>query len=144
MTPSENCESLTQSFESCSLVAYHGADDPENVWTIGWGETIGVYQGMTCTQEWADSELLKDLTHAGLIVSRYVDVALNQNQFDALCDFVYNEGEGNFCHSTLLKRLNAGDFAGASAQFLVWDYANGQQSAGLERRRKAEQTLFNS
>jgi lysozyme len=144
MTPSATCESLTQSFEHCSLVAYHGEADSPNVWTIGWGETIGVTEGMTCTQDWADTQLLSDLMNAGLVVSRYVDVAINQNQFDALCDFVYNEGSGNFAGSTLLKRLNAGDFAGASAQFLVWDYADGRQVDGLERRRKAEQTLFNA
>lgn len=148
MNPSAKCAALTESFEDCELTAYHGPDDPPGLWTIGWGQTNGITEGMVWTQEQADVDLIHTLNQCGLIVSRLVDVALTQNQFDALTDFEYNEGSGALAGSTLLKRLNAGDFAGAAAQFLVWDKVseNGQlePSAGLLRRRVAEQTLFNS
>jgi lysozyme len=71
-----------------------------------------------------------------------VDIALNQNQFDALASFVFNVGRGSFADSTLLKLLNARDIPGAAAQILEWDHTNGVVNLGLVRRRRAEQALF--
>ena len=62
----------------------------------------------------------------------------------ALVDLVFNIGAGNFQHSTLLRLLNAGDYAGASEQFQRWNRANGNVLAGLTKRRAAEAALFNS
>jgi lysozyme len=142
--PSGACVALTKRFEKCLLAAYHGADDPPDVWTIGWGETNGVQEGDVWTQQQADADLLSRLGAAGSEVSCNLTNGISQNQFDALTDFVYNVGGAAFAGSTLLKCVNASDFSGAAAQFLRWDYANGQPSAGLERRRLAEQALFNS
>jgi lysozyme len=131
---------LIQSFEECKLASYQ---DQHGVWTIGWGHT-GPYigPGMTCTQSEADTWFASDVLWAVEGVRRYTDVPLNQNQFDALTSFVFNVGVGGEEHSTLCKDLNASDYAGAAAQFLRWDHINGVVSAGLLRRRQAEQALF--
>jgi lysozyme len=67
---------------------------------------------------------------------------VNQNQFDAMVDFAYNAGAGAFLGSTLLKKVNTGDFPGAAAQFALWIHAGGEVVEGLVRRRKAEADLF--
>lgn len=71
-----------------------------------------------------------------------VTVALNQNQFDALVSLTYNIGTGAFASSTLLKKLNAGDYKGAAAQFDVWNKAGGKRMQGLVNRRSTERKLF--
>jgi GH24 family phage-related lysozyme (muramidase) len=75
-------------------------------------------------------------------VNNLVTVELNQNQFDAMVSWVYNLGGGNLGASTLLKVLNAGDFAGVPAQMLRWNKAGGKVLEGLTRRRQAEADLF--
>ncbi len=75
-------------------------------------------------------------------VNRLVTVPLTQNQFDALISFVFNLGIGNFRTSTLLKKLNAGDYTGAAKEFPPWVRADGKQLPGLIKRRDAEKALF--
>lgn len=139
MEYSQNGFSMTKRFESCKLTAYQ---DSVGVWTIGWGHTGGVYPGMTCTQAQADQWLAEDIKGSGLKVQSLVTVSLNQNQFDALVDFVFNLGTANFRTSTLLRKLNAGDYSGAAAEFPKWNHAGGQVLPGLTKRRLAEQQLF--
>ena len=67
---------------------------------------------------------------------------LNQNQFDALVSLVFNIGSGAFLHSTLLKKLNAGDFISAAPEFLRWDKSANHTLPGLTARRRAEHDLF--
>lgn len=133
---------LTEQFESCRLEAY---PDVKGVWTIGWGHTGPlVVKGLTCTQVQADAWLLSDCDAAIAAVNRFVVVDINQHEFDALVDFAFNCGITAFAGSTLLKLLNAKDFAGAAKQFEVWDHASGKVVAGLLRRRLAEEQEFNS
>jgi lysozyme len=130
---------LTESSEGCKLDAYL---DGGGVPTIGFGHTKGVYLGMTCSQLQAEAWLLEDVQHAVGTVNSLVKVPLTQNQFDALVDFVFNLGSGAFNSSTLLRKLNAGDYAGANAEFGRWNHDNGKTVAGLTRRRAAEAALF--
>ena len=130
---------LTEQFEGCRLTAYR---DQGGVLTIGYGHTHGVQEGDTCTQEQAEAGLASDIAWASLAVNRLVSVPLNQAEYDALTDFVFNVGSGNFSTSTLLAKLNAGDFIGAAAEFDRWDKAGGQVVAGLLRRRQAETDEF--
>jgi len=124
------------------LTAYQ---DSVGVWTIGYGHTgSDVRPGLTITQEQASALLQQDVAGAVAAVNRLVTVTLTQNQFDALVDFTFNEGQGNLASSTLLRELNAGNTAGAAAQFLVWVYAGGVQLPGLVKRRQAEAALFQS
>lgn len=131
---------LTEQFEGLRLTAYQ---DSVGVWTIGYGHTgDDVHPGLTITQQQASALLLKDVASAVADVNRLVNVPLTQNQFDALVDFVFNVGGGNFASSTLLRNLNAGNYAGAAAQFPRWVHAGNQILPGLVTRRKAEQALF--
>ncbi len=131
---------LTEQSEGLHLKAYQ---DSVGVWTIGYGHTgPDVHAGLTITQEQASDLLLQDVGTAVATVNRLVTVPLTQNQFDALVDFVFNLGSGNFAKSTLLRELNAGNTAAAAAQFLVWNRAGGVVLPGLTRRRQAEAELF--
>jgi lysozyme len=75
-------------------------------------------------------------------VNRAVTVPITQHQFDALVDFAFNAGRGNLLKSTLLKKINLEDFAGAAVQFGLWVYAGGVEQPGLVRRRAAEAAMF--
>lgn len=130
---------LIKEFEGCKLAAYQ---DQRGIWTIGYGHMLNVKEGDTCTQTQADSWLLDDTHWAALEVIKTVDVAITQNQFDALVSIVFNIGSGNWVASTLRRLTNAGRFAEAAQEFLKWDHVNGTPDAGLLRRRQAEQTLF--
>lgn len=143
MTPSQNCLDLIKRFEGCRLEAYPDPGTGGDPWTIGVGHTgPEVRQGMKISQGIADALLLKDLTHAQDAVERSVTVPLTQSQFDALCSFVFNVGADAFKKSTLLKKLNAGDYLNACRQFNAWTHAAGQELPGLVKRRAAETAMF--
>jgi lysozyme len=136
---------LTESFEGCKLTAYQDIRKGLGVWTIGYGHTAGVRPGMTCTLAQAEAWLAEDVAWAALAVNRLVHVPLSQAEFDALTDFTFNVGCGNFAHSTLLRLLNRDDrdhIQAAAAEFDRWDKDGGKVVAGLLRRRKAEETEF--
>lgn len=139
MTYGKNGLELTKSFEKCRLKPYR---DSGGVWTNGWGNTHHVDPNITITQEQADRDLLANVQDAVDCVNDNVKVALTQDQFDALVDFVFNVGCGAFKASTLLRKLNVGDFQGADDQFAVWNKIKGIPSRGLDNRRAAEDALF--
>lgn len=130
---------LIKESEGLSLEAYLC---PAQVWTIGYGHTGGVKSGDVITSEQADDYLRQDLANSERAVEHAVSISLNQNQFDALVSFTFNLGAGNLNSSTLLKKLNHGDYSGAADEFLRWDHSGGKQLAGLTRRREAERELF--
>lgn len=115
---------------------------PAGVWTIGHGVTVGVKAGMIWTPKQAEEALQKELEGHELAVLRFVKVDLNQNQFDALVSFAYNCGNGALEKSTLLKKLNRGDFPGAQAEFMKWNKGGGRVLRGLSIRRAKEAALF--
>jgi len=141
MLYSKNGFDLTKQFESCKLRSYQ---DQGGVWTIGWGHTEGVHEGMTCTPLEADTWLHQDVGKAEVAVNAFVLVPLTQDEFDALVDFVFNLGSAKFRNSTLLRLLNAGDYKGAAAEFDKWDHIGAKEIAGLLRRREAETSEFES
>lgn len=118
--------------------------DVAGKWTIGYGHLIKhgeIFDG-PITEDRATELLQQDLRLAESAVDDLVTVPLNDNQYSALVDFVYNVGKGNFEASTLLKRLNSGKHAAAADEFLKWVYAGGRRIEGLARRRSAERALF--
>lgn len=134
--------------EGNKLTAYL---DSVGVWTIGVGHTTAagpptVTKGLTITADQSDEILSRDLAGVEADINRLVKVPLTQSQFDALVSLVFNIGAGAFGKSTLLKKLNAKDYAGAAEQFLVWNKGTvgGQRVAigGLTTRRKAERVQF--
>lgn len=133
--------SLIESFEGLRLAKYL---DVVGKPTIGYGHLILPSESFPApiTEAQAEALLLKDLGISESGVSKSVKVPLNQNQFDALVSFTFNLGVGNLQSSTLLKKLNAGDYAGAADEFLRWNKAGGKEVAGLTRRRAAERSLF--
>ena len=126
-------------FEGCKLTAYQ---DSVGVWTIGYGHTKGVFDGMTITQEEAEQMLLTELEEYEGYIEDMVTVPLTQNQFDALVVWIYNLGPTNFKNSTLLKELNAGNYNAAGQEITRWNKAGGKVLAGLVKRREAEAQLF--
>ena len=130
---------LIKHFEGCELYAYKC---PAGVWTIGYGHTKGVEPGMQITEQDAEDMLKEELIEYESYINDLVTVGLNQNQFDAMVSWVYNLGAGNLKASTLLKVLNAGDYAGVPAQIMRWNKAGGKVLEGLTRRRQAEADLF--
>lgn len=115
---------------------------PAGVLTIGYGRTIDVRPYEITTEEaetiWLD-KYVKTIADQILAI---VKVELNNNQICALIDFVYNLGIGNFKSSTLLRKINQGDFSAAANEFLKWNKAGGIVLKGLENRRIAERMLF--
>ncbi|MFC6644131.1 lysozyme [Granulicella cerasi] len=131
---------LTKSFEGLRLRAYQ---DSAGVWTIGYGHTgPDVHECQVITEPQAEALLRSDMAATEQYVSEAVTVPLNQNQFDALCDFVFNVGIGNFHHSSLLITLNKGEYDAVPAEIMQWVRAGGKIIDGLIRRRQAEATLF--
>jgi len=133
---------LVSTFEGCELEAY---DDNAGVWTIGYGHTQGVSQGMTITQAKANDFFREDLEKFESYVLDGVSVKLTDDQFSALVCFCFNVGpdkKEGFGGSTLLKLLNDGDYQGAANQFVRWNKVRGNPWLGLTRRRLAERALF--
>lgn len=115
-------------------------------WTLGWGHTKGVRSGMRATIEQCEEYLVEDLREVGQYINALVEVPLNQAQFDALSCFIFNLGVGNFKKSTLLKKLNNGEYDEVPAQLMRWNKARVDgvltPLPGLTRRRSAEAALF--
>lgn len=131
---------IIKSFEGCKLVSYQ---DQDKIWTIGFGHTgKDVFPDQSISQYVADQLLAQDVAVAGNAISRLVKVALTENQFSALCSFVFNIGQGNFGASTLLAILNRGGYDQVATQMLRWDNVAGQPNPGLLRRRVAEKNLW--
>lgn len=131
---------LIKKYEGCELEAYLC---PAGVWTIGYGSTKGVSKGDTITKEEAEQVLKNDIMHeAEVYVDNFVTTKLNQNQYDALVSFTFNLGGGALQKSTLLKKLNKGDYQGAANEFTRWVYAGGKKLNGLVKRRREEKELF--
>ena len=130
---------LIKKFEGCELEAYQCS---AGVWTIGYGHTKDVVQGMTISKEEAEQMLIDELHEYESYINEYVTAALSQNQFDALVSWVYNLGPANLKASTMLKVLNAKEYEDVPAQMKRWNKAGGKVLEGLIRRREAEACLF--
>ncbi len=138
-TTNQQCIDIIKEFEGVRLKAYTG---PGGHLLIGYGHKAGVTANMTITQEQAEDYLKSDLAEVEQNVNRLVKVKLNRNQFSALVCLAYNIGWGNFGSSTLLSRLNQGDFGQAADQFLVWRMVRGKVNRHQEKRRARERALF--
>ena len=141
MRTSEAGVNLIKTFEGCRTTAYRCS---AGVWTIGYGHTTDVKEGMTITQHQCDVMLEVDIEQYENYVNNYVVVSLTQNQFDALVSWVYNLGPTNFRKSTMLKVLNDGNYDEVPYQMKRWNKAGGKVLKGLVIRREAEAELFNN
>lgn len=144
MTRRINAEGLKliKQWEGVELTAYK---DVAGVWTIGYGSTgPHVKPGLTISAEDAERLLIKDLDRFERAVDKLVKVQLNDNQFAALVSFAFNVGEGKkgFATSTLLKKLNAGNYDAVPGELAKWVNAGGKKVKGLVNRRAAEAGLW--
>jgi lysozyme len=131
---------LIRQFEGCSLEPYQ---DPVGIWTCGIGHAfLGCEPVRAFTTDEAEDVLRQDLQEADDAIAKLVTVPLTENQRAALLSWVFNLGETRLKNSTLLKKLNAGDYDGAAREFPKWSLAGGIRLDGLMRRRIAEQSLF--
>lgn len=138
---------LIKQWEGKYLSAYHGAADRPGLLTIGYGHTDAagpprVMPGMQITEQQAEDILRSDLRKVEQSVENMVRVDLNDNQFAALVSFVFNVGQANFAKSTLLRKLNAGDYGAVPPELQKWTMANGKRVQGLANRRAAEAGLW--
>lgn len=138
-----NGKDVIRKWEGLRLTAYLC---PAGVPTIGYGHTYGVKMGQVISEAQAEVFLDHDYQSAEEDVLELVKVPLNENQLGALTSFVFNLGSGNLRISTLLRKLNEGDYQGAAEQFGAWNKArvNGKMIAldGLTKRRIDEKQLF--
>ena len=135
---------LIKESEGLRLTAYQCS---ANVWTIGWGSTRGmdgrlVNEGEQITLDQARELYMRDINIFSGSVRKLVKVKINENQFSALVSLAYNIGLGNFRASTLLRKLNRGDYEGCAGEFWKWRRANGEIVAGLVARRERERIMF--
>ena len=121
MRTSQQGVTLLKGREGCVLTPYLDTIANPPVWTDGYGNTVGVIPyGPPITQEKADADLVRNLERFEAAINNNVTQLLEPYQFDALVSFTFNVGIAAFETSTLLKCINAGDFAGAAAQFDRW------------------------
>lgn len=145
---------LIKEFEGYSPVVYH---DAVGLRTIGYGHLVRPGEKFTSLTETEALALLAlDVADAEWAVERHVTDLLTQNEFDALVSFVFNVGPGRAGRdgkdgfvtlktgkpSTMLRKLNSGDWPGAADEFLKWNRAGGKVLAGLTKRREAERKMF--
>ena len=151
MEVSEKCVNLVKRFEGLVTRAYKC---PAGKLTVGYGHCgKDVVPFMIITEEEAEKLLHRDLAKFASNITYSLEqdkIKVNQNQFDACISFIFNLGFSSFIFSTLYKKLKAGDYSGASNEFLKWVYitknVNGEKIKirlkGLETRRNAERDLF--
>lgn len=135
---------LIKQWEGLRLEAYR---DTACIWTIGYGHTSKagpplVKKGMRITKERAEEILFEDLKQFEKTVEESVMVSLTDCQFAALVSFCYNVGTTAFCKSSLLKKLNQGDYEAVPAELQKWNKVGGKPLAGLANRRAAEAGLW--
>lgn len=151
----DESEKQIKQWEALILFAYDDFDTPKSrrkinpgdvvrgTLTIGYGHTgSDVRPGMVIDMARAEQLFDRDIAEASSAVERLVKVPLNDNQFGALVSFTYNVGVGNFKGSTLLKKLNAGNYEAVPSELMKWTKSKGQQMKGLVNRRASEAGLW--
>lgn len=134
---------LIKKWEGCHLEAYPDPGTGAAPWTIGWGSTgPGIVKGVKWTQKQADDRLAADVRKFMIGVQSAITAQATEKQIGAMTSLAYNIGLGAFRSSTLLRKLNAGDVAGASEQFTRWNRAGGKVMKGLTNRRLDERRVF--
>lgn len=125
-------------FEGSRYISYQ---DVGGVYTICEGHTLGVKAGDIATPQQCEEFKAADLAMANDAIDACVKVPLSIGERASYLDFIFNVGRSAFCGSTLVRKLNAGDHAGACQELMRWTYAGGRQLPGLIKRRSVERDL---
>lgn len=150
METSQNGINLICGEEAFLSLPYNDADQNAS---IGFGTLL--HKGPVTDADWkkyshgiteaqAQALLKSDLVTVENVIKLHVKTELNQNQYDALSSFIYNVGAGEFEKSSVLTKLNLGDYEGASSSMLLYKFAGGKELQGLLNRREKEVELFNT
>jgi len=132
---------LIKESEGCKLTSYKC---PAGIWTIGYGQTKGIKEGMVWTQNQADEDLVKTALEVLNRAIKYSPIlaSVNMEKQAAIADFIYNLGAGNYANSTLKKKVDVGDWVSAASEIKRWDKAAGKVLKGLTVRRAKEAALL--
>lgn len=132
---------LVSRFEGCRLTAYQ---DVVGIWTIGYGETLGVVEGMVWVQEHANYVLRQRVGQFMLaVLKRCPQLHLEPpGRLIACTSFAYNVGVGAFGASSVSRKTMQQMFAAAADAFLLWNKAGGKVYSGLTVRRQLERTRY--
>ena len=132
---------LIKESEGCKLTSYKC---PAGIWTIGYGQTKSIKEGMTWTQNQADEDLVKTALEVLNRAIKYSPIlaTVNMEKQAAIADFIYNLGVGNYATSTLKKKVDVGDWVSAASEIKRWDKAAGKVLKGLTVRREKEAALL--
>lgn len=132
---------LIKDSEGCKLKAYKC---PADIWTIGYGQTKGINEGMVWTQQQADEDIIKTALQAlnEAIKASPILATANMEKQAAIADFVYNLGITNYNKSTLKLRIDKGNWVSASTEIKKWNKSNGIILNGLVKRRQLEADLL--
>lgn len=156
-TVSQACIDCIKRNEGCKLTAYLDRLANPPVWTIGFGDTLGVRQGMNITQEEAEARLMNRLVNEFVpgVLRALKGAPVTQSQLDAMASLSWNIGVGRvdnpetaknegtgFSGSSVCRLHRKGDYAGAADAFLKWNMAGGKVLKGLTRRREEERTMY--
>lgn len=145
---------VIEHYETCVLRAYPDPKTGAAPWTCGWGATgHDIGSSTVWTQEQADARLRRDVLEREDMANAVIRVPVTQGQFDAFVDILFNVGPGtatkdgivrlrNGKPSTLLRKLNLTDYAGAREQFALWISPGSNVEHGLRRRRRTDQALW--
>lgn len=146
-----NLVDFVKAREGCATDNHDGTvtaywDAAGKVWTIGWGTTGSeVSQGTTWSIARCEAALEAKLDRARVqLIALSPGVIWTMGEQDALTDFVYNEGSGNYRSSTVRKCVLAGDWMGVKAHLLDWEFAGGKRLGGLITRREDEATMIDN
>lgn len=142
MSALEHAKDLIRKFESLKLKPYYC---PAGLKTIGYGHVIKPHEALLnneITLELAEKLLDEDVKEVNKALHEYCYIHLNINQQIALISFIFNCGNVAFKNSTLLKKLNQGEYLEAADEFLKWVYVKGKKLKGLVKRRQIERTIF--
>lgn len=132
---------MVKQFEGCRLAAYRC---PAGVWTIGWGETLGVKEGDVWTQEQADEELRRRVAQFLFATLKRCPQLLTEadERLAACTSLAYNIGVGAFGASSVRRKTARYDYQGGADAFLLWNKAAGRVLRGLTLRRQAERLRY--
>ena len=144
MKISEEGKALIKKFEGCPqkdgvCYSYQGS---VGVWTCGFGFTKGIDENTKMTMEEVEKRFDEELEEFETYLEKYIEVELTQNQWDAIMAWTWNLGPSNLKSSTMLKEINAKNFARVPSEMRRWNKAGGKTLDGLIRRREAESLLF--
>lgn len=130
---------LIKSFEGFKPEAYQ---DQGGKWTVGYGSTLGITPLTKVTPAEAELFLRRDLDNTEICINTHITYPLTQNEYDAICSFVYNVGATAFLLSQMRSKIQYGMLQDAADEFLKWKFIHGAVNQGLLNRRTKERELF--